>query len=170
MPGSPLPSSISGPLPSMQQTLARYLHSCQTLCLVSYLLRTFERNILLGGLNLFLSWILNAYIKYWSQISQEEKFQRANRSLEKDSQQKAMAAMAGQRWEWVPGTGVELGSSPESWRPGVGGAGIGVGLLKITLEDFIKEFLWAVGDSKLHEPLGSFRSFSSGKFFSLFNI
>lgn len=53
---------------------------------------------------------------------------------------------------------------------GWGEARVGGGFLKIALEDFIEEFLWVGGDSKLPEPLGSFRSFSSGKFFSLFNI
>lgn len=64
------------------------------------------------------------------------------------------------------------GGSPGSWghrRAGVGGAGVGGDFLNIALEDFIKAFLRGGWDSKLPEPLGSFRSFSSGKF-SLFNI
>lgn len=51
----------------------------------------------------------------------------------------------------------------------VGSRGRARGFLKTALEDFIKEFLW-VGASKLRGPLGSLRSFSLGKFFSLFNI
>lgn len=70
----------------------------------------------------------------------------------------------------LPGTEWKLGNSPESWRAGVKGSGVGGGFLKIALEGFIKEFSWGVWDSKRPEPLGSFRSFSPGKFFSLFNI
>lgn len=36
----------------------------------------------------------------------------------------------------------------------MGGAGAGGGFLKIALEDFIKEFLWVGGDSKLLSHLG----------------
>lgn len=64
----------------------------------------------------------------------------------------------GWSWQAVQGRG-------DTGGPGRGGAGAGGGFLKIALEDFIKEFLWVGGDSKLPEPLGSFRSFSSDKFF-----